>query len=109
MGKTPHGGGEACARILPDMNSMNALAGRVKIGLAVTALATLTGCVGWVGGDVGYVGGGGWVDDGGWWGGGRVYDRGHDVRGYSARGAASRGIAHGGGGGRHAGAGGNRR
>jgi len=65
----------------------NALADRIKIGLAIAMLTALTGCVGVVGG------GGGWWG-GGWWGG---RDRGGDVRAFSARGAASRGAAHGGG------------
>ena len=68
---------------------------RIKIGLAIAMLATLTGCIGVVGGGGGWWGGGWWGGDGGWWGGG---DRGHDVRGFSARGAASREAAHGGGG-----------
>jgi hypothetical protein len=83
------------------LNKTNGPVNRIKIGLGIALLATLTGCIGFVGGDGGYYGGGGWWDDGGWrGGGGRGYDRGHDVHGYSDRGAASRGAAHGGGGGR---------
>lgn len=81
------------------LNFAKSLVGRIKIGLAIVVLTALTGCIGFVGGDGGYVGGGWWGDDGGWWGGGgRGYDRGHDVHVYSDRGAASRGVAHGGGG-----------
>jgi len=72
----------------------NALADRIKIGLAIAMLTALTGCVGVVGGGGGWWGGGWWGGDGGWWGG---RDRGGDVRAFSARGAASRGAAHGGG------------
>ena len=63
---------------------------RIRMGLAIVALAALTnGCVGFVGGG----GGGGVVVDpapdvvlfGG------SYDRGRDVHGYSQRGAESRG------------------
>jgi hypothetical protein len=75
------------------MNKTNGLADRIKIGLGVALVATLTGCVGFVdgGGDYGgavvvpgpdvYLFGGG-------------YDRGRDVHGYSQRGAVSRGVAH---------------
>ncbi len=77
------------------MNPAKALADRIKLGLAIAMVATLTGCIGVVGGGGGWWGGGWWGGDGGWWGGG---DRGHDVRGFSARGAASRAVAHGGGG-----------
>jgi hypothetical protein len=71
----------------------------VKIGLAITVLTVLTGCVGFVGGD-GYYDGGVVVaePDVFLFGGG--YDRGRDVHGYSNRGAESRAVAHGGGGGR---------
>ncbi len=83
------------------MSKSNILVKRIKLGLGILLLATLTGCIG-------YVGGGGDYGGGGWWGGPDIYvfgggydhDRGHDVRGYSARGAASRGAAHSGGGGR---------
>lgn len=93
---------------LAHTNTLNVLANRIKIGLAIVALTALTGCIGFVGGGGDYGGGGWWWDDGGWWGGGgRGYDRGHDVHGYSARGAASRGTAHGGGGGHASGGGGH--
>jgi len=78
---------------LAGMNQTLALADRIKIGLAIAMLATLTGCIGVAGGG-GWWGGGWWGGDGGWWGG---RDRGQDVRGFSARGAASRAAAHGGG------------
>jgi hypothetical protein len=96
---------------LAGMRQTKPLVDRIKIGLAIAMLATLTGCIGWVGGggyDGGWWGGDGgwWWDDGGWWGGGHGYDRGRDVHGFSARGAASRGAAHGGGGGGHGGGGG---
>ena len=42
------------------MNHTKALADRIKIGLAIDVLATLTRCIDWVGGG-GY--------NGGWWGG----------------------------------------
>lgn len=64
--------------------------------LGAVVLATVTGCVG-------FVGGGGDVDvvapgpDVYLFGGG--YDRGRDVHAYSDRGHASRAVAHGGGGG----------
>lgn len=89
---------------LAPMKTLNVLANRIKIGLAIAVLTALTGCIGFVGGGGYSDGGGGWW--GGWWGGGGGYDRGRDVHGYSARGAASRGAAHGGGG--HAGGGGRR-
>ena len=105
MGKTPHGAREVCPGNLTDMNRSNTWVDRIKIGLALAALAALTGCIGWVGGGGGYYDGGGWWGDGGgWWGGG---DRGRDVHGYSDRGAASRGVAHGGGGGHASGGGGH--
>jgi len=96
------------------MNKTNALVDRIKIGLGIALLATLTGCIGWVGG--GY--GGGVVvaePDVYLFGGG--YDRGRDVHGYSERGSVSRAAAHpsggghasGGGGGGHAGGGGDKR
>jgi hypothetical protein len=87
------------------MTKTNGLVDRIKIGLAMALLATLTGCIGWVGG--GY---GGEVDVSGpdlyLFGGG--YDRGRDVHGYSQRGFASRAAAHPGGGG-HSGGGGGKR
>jgi len=96
------------------MNKTNALVDRIKIGLGIALLATLTGCIGWVGG--GY--GGGVVvaePDVYLFGGG--YDRGRDVHSYSERGSVSRAAAHpsggghasGGGGGGHAGGGGDKR
>jgi hypothetical protein len=73
------------------MNKRNGPVDRVKIGLGITLLATLMGCVGYVGGGYGgavvvpepdvYVFGGG-------------YERGHDVHAYSQRGYASRAVAH---------------
>lgn len=92
------------------MNKANTLIGGLKIGLCLTVLAALTGCVGYVGpGDGGgavVVGGPGYIDgpyyDGGF---GGYYDRGHDARGFSGRGAASRAVAHGGFGGGHGGGG----
>jgi len=98
------------------MNKTNDPVNRIKIGLGIALLATLTGCVGWVDGGGGY---GGVVvapePDFYFFGGG--YDRGRDVHGYSDRGAASRAAAHpsagghaggGGGGGGHGGGGGKR-
>jgi hypothetical protein len=82
------------------MNKANGPVNRIKIGLGIALLATLTGgCVGWV--DGGY--GGGVVvaePDMYFFGGG--YDRGRDVHGYSDRGSVSRAAAHpsGGGGGK---------
>jgi len=76
------------------MNKANALVDRIKIGLGVALVATLTGCVG-------YVDGGGYggavvvpgpvvvVPDLFLFGGG--YDRGRDMHGYSQRGFESRG------------------
>jgi len=102
------------------MNQTKAEVDRIKIGLAIAMLTTLTGCFwggggygngGYIGG--GYVGGGygrggyaggdyvrgGWGGgDGGWAGGGRGNDRGREVSDFSARGVQSRGAAHGGGG-----------
>jgi hypothetical protein len=80
------------------MNKRNSPVDRIKIGLAIAVLSSLTGgCVGYV--DGGY--GGGVVvapaPDVFLFGGG--YDRGHDVRGYSQRGSESRAAAHPGGGG----------
>lgn len=89
------------------MNQPNVLVNRIKLGLGIVVLATLTGCIGWVGD------GGGDYGGGGWWGGPDTvvfvggHDRGRDVRGYSDRGAASRGAAHGGGG--HGSGGGGKR
>jgi hypothetical protein len=80
---------------LTGTSQSKALADRIKLGLAVAVLATLTGCIGVVGGGGGWWGGGWWGGEGGWWGG---HDRGGDVHAFSARGAASRGAAHGGGG-----------
>ncbi len=86
------------------MNKANALVDRIKIGLGIVLLATLTGCIGWVGGGYGgevvvpgpdlFLFGGG-------------YDRGRDVHNYSQRGVASRAAAHPSGGG-HASGGGKR-
>ncbi len=87
------------------MNKANALVDRIKMGLGIALLATLTGCIGWVGG--GY--GGGVVvaePDVYLFGGG--YDRGRDVHNYSQRGVASRAAAHPGGGGHGEGGGGKR-
>ena len=73
------------------MNKTNDPVGRIKIGLELALLATLAGCVGFVGGGYGgavvvpgpdmYLFGGG-------------YDRGRDVHAYSDRGVASRAAAH---------------
>jgi hypothetical protein len=86
------------------MNQANGPVNRIKIGLGIALLATLTGCVGWVDGGGDY---GGVVvapePDFYFFGGG--YDRGRDVHGYSDRGSASRAAAHPSGGG-HAGGGG---
>jgi hypothetical protein len=70
---------------------VNGLVDRIKIGLGIALLATLTGCVGYVGGGYGgavvvaepdmYVFGGG-------------YERGRDVHDYSHRGSVSRAAAH---------------
>jgi len=89
------------------MKKANSLVDRIKIGLAIAVLSSLTGgCVGFEGG--GYSGG---VVVAGppdvvLFGGG--YDRGRDVHGYSQRGSESRAVAHTGGGG-HGGGGGGRR
>jgi hypothetical protein len=97
------------------MNKANALVDRIKVGLGVALVVTLTGCVGYV--DGGY--GGGVVvgePDVFLFGGG--YDRGRDVHNYSQRGSVSRAAAHpsggghaggGGGGGGHGGGGGGKR
>jgi hypothetical protein len=90
---------------------MNDSSDRIKIGLAVALVATLTGCVGFVGPGPGgpdvYVGG----PDINVFGG--DYDRGHDEHAYSQRGFSSRAVAHPSGGGRssgsHSGGGGGRR
>ena len=103
------------------MNKSKSLMDRIKMGLAIILLATVTGCVGYV--DGGYVDGpvpGPWPWDWGFWGGGyyagRGWDHGHDygrgadVHAYSSRGAASRGVAHSAGGGAaHGGGGGDHR
>jgi hypothetical protein len=87
------------AKIL--LNKKHGPVDRIKIGLGIALLATLTGCVGYV--DGGYVGGGygGAVvvaePDVYLFGGG--YDRGRDVHGYSNRGSVSRAAAHPSGGG----------
>jgi len=67
---------------------------RIKSGLGIVLLATLTGCFGYVdgGGGAAVVVGGPEV---GFFGG--PYERGHDVHAFSNRGAVSRGVAHGGG------------
>jgi hypothetical protein len=74
---------------------------RIKISLAIALLTALTGCAGYVDGNVGYVGGPvvggavvGPVPDAYFYG--DFYDHGHDVHAFSNRGFASRGIAHGG-------------
>ncbi len=78
------------------MNKANDPVGRIKIALGISLLATLTGCVGYVGG--GYVEGG-YVGpvvvpgpDMYVFGGG--YERGRDVHDYSHRGFESRAVAH---------------
>jgi hypothetical protein len=92
------------------MNQANGPVNRIKIGLGIALLATLTGCVGYV--DGGYVGGGygGAVvvaePDVYIFGGG--YERGRDVHDYSHRGAESHAAAHPSGGG-HGGGGGGKR
>jgi hypothetical protein len=75
------------------MNKANSLVDRIKMGLGIALLATLMGCVGYVGG--GYDGGAVVVADpdvyvfgGGYYGGG------HDIHAYSHRGAVSREVAH---------------
>ena len=69
---------------------------RVKLGLGIALLGTLTGCVGYVDGGYSGVGYGGTVvlpaPDLFFYGGG--YERGHEVRGYSHRGYESRAVAH---------------
>jgi hypothetical protein len=74
------------------MNQANATVDRIKIGLGIALLASLTGCVGYV--DGGYYGGPGVVSgpNVSFWGG--DYDRGRDVHVYSQRGVASRAVAH---------------
>ncbi|HEV7927564.1 MAG TPA: hypothetical protein VGR14_19590 [Verrucomicrobiae bacterium] len=79
------------------MNSTLDFFDRVRIALAITLLAGLTGCAGYVDGGGGYnasvvVPG----PDVGFYGG--FYDRGVDVHAYHDRGFRSRGFAHGGGG-----------
>jgi hypothetical protein len=73
------------------MNKANSPVDRIKMGLGIALLATLMGCVGYVGGGGGavvvadpdvYVFGGGY------------YGGGHDVHAYSQRGVASRAVAH---------------
>lgn len=80
------------------MNKANGPVDRIKMGLGIVLLATLTGCVGYV--DGGY---GGtvvvadpdvYVFGGGYYGGGGYYRGGHDIRDYSHRGSASRAVAH---------------
>ena len=75
------------------MNKTNSLVDQIKMGLGIALLATLMGCVGYVGG--GYDGGAVVVADpdvyvfgGGYYGGG------HDIHAYSQRGSASRAVAH---------------
>jgi hypothetical protein len=91
------------------MNHANGPVDRIKIGLGIALLASLTGCVGYV--DGGYV-------DGGYVGAvvvpeplfiGGAYDRGRDVHVYSQRGVASRAVAHPSGGGARGGARGGKR
>jgi hypothetical protein len=67
----------------------------LKIALAITLLAVLTGCAGYVDGP-GYYGASVVVPapDVGFYGG--FYDRGVDVHAYHDRGFRSRGVAHGG-------------
>jgi hypothetical protein len=78
------------------MRKPNATAVSIATGLGVAVIASMMGCVGYVGDpgvSVGVVAPGPvefWGGPGGQWGRG-------DVRGYSQRGAASRGAAHGGG------------
>ncbi len=92
------------------MSEARARISRIKLGLAIAALAvftgSLTGCVGYA--DGGY-GGPDYGPDVYLFGGG--YDRGGDVHNYSHRGAESRSVAHSGGGhggGGHGGGGGRR-
>ena len=96
------------------MSNANGLVNRIKIGLGIVLVASLTGCAGYV--DGGYGGGYGDYGDYGYDGGGSDiylfsggYDRGRDVRAYSHRGSESRGAAHfsGAGGGGHSGGGGH--
>ena len=78
------------------MNKATDAVKRIKMGLGIAFLATLMGCVGYVGGGYGRV-----VvpaPDVYFWGGG--YERGYDVHVYSQRGYESRAWAHPGGGGR---------
>ena len=74
------------------MNQANGPVDRIKIGLGIALLASLTGCVGYV--DGGYYGGPVVVPGPSvyFWGG--DYDRGRDVRVYSHRGYESRAVAH---------------
>jgi hypothetical protein len=73
------------------MNKANGLVDQIKMGLGIMLLATLVGCVGYVGG-----GGGGVVvaDPDVYVFGGGYYGGGHDIHAYSHRGAASRAVAH---------------
>lgn len=85
-------------------NMINTLADRIRIGLALAVLTTLTGCVGWVDGGGGYVAEVVAPEPDVYLFGGS-YERGRDVRDYSRRGAESHALAHPGNGG-HAGGGG---
>jgi hypothetical protein len=74
------------------MNKTTGLIDQIKMGLGIALLATLMGCVGYVGGG----GGGGVVvaDPDVYVLGGGYYGGGHDIHAYSQRGAASRAVAH---------------
>jgi hypothetical protein len=74
------------------LNKPNGPVDRIKIGLGIALLASLTGCVGYV--DGGYYGGPVVVPGPSvyFWGG--DYDRGRDVHVYSHRGVESRAVAH---------------
>ncbi len=95
MGRTPHGGGKVSKLMVRPMKIFD----RIKMGLGITLVTALTGCVGYVDG-----GGGGAVvvapgpdvvvyGGGGWYGG--DFGRGRATRdAYSDRGSRSRQVAH---------------
>jgi hypothetical protein len=74
------------------MNKANGRVDQIKMGLEIVLLATLMGCVGYVGG--GYGGAVVVADPDVYVFGGGSYGGGHDIHAYSQRGAASRAVAH---------------
>ena len=79
------------------MNRTNASVERIRIGLVIGLLATLTGCGGLWGGGYYYGDEGVVVLEPDMYLFGGDYGRGRDVHNYSQRGSASRGAAHSGG------------